>query len=232
MTHPTIPDPKADPRTRLPAHPDVQVESNEVPWVGRFPMQRVRFRHRRFDGAMSGVKTWEMMRRGAAAAVLPYDPVTDQLLLIEQFRLPALAAGFDPVLVELPAGMCDGADTAEQTAHKEMAEETGLAVDRLHRIGSFLLSPGGIDESVTLFAGRLRAPPAGPDGVVGTGGLASEQEDIRILLRPADAAIAQALDGAITNIITATALLWFAARRDWLRATFLALEDAPAGASA
>ncbi len=36
-----------------------------------------RFRNRRFDGAMSGDRTWELWRRGRAAAVLPYDPLRD-----------------------------------------------------------------------------------------------------------------------------------------------------------
>ena len=61
----------------LPAHPDVLVETDQRVWDGRFPLEVVRFRHRRFDGTLSGVKTWELWRRGHAAAVLPYDPVAD-----------------------------------------------------------------------------------------------------------------------------------------------------------
>src|ERR1700693_1098226 len=73
----------------LPAYPGVDICSEQRVWNGRFPLDVVRFRHRRFDGAMSGVKTWEVWRRGRAAAVLPYDPVADVVVLIEQFRLPA-----------------------------------------------------------------------------------------------------------------------------------------------
>ena len=127
-------------------HPDVEVCSEQRVWNGRFPLDVVRFRHRRFDGAQSGVKTWEVWRRGRAAAVLPYDPVADAVVLIEQFRLPALAAGLDPVLVELPAGLCDDGEAPEATARRETAEEMGLAVGALQRIGGFLLTPGGSDE--------------------------------------------------------------------------------------
>src|ERR1700688_699879 len=91
----------------LPAHPDVELCSEPRVWDGRFPLDVVRFRHRRFDGEWSGLKTWEVWRRGRAAAVLPYDPLADAVVLIEQFRLPALVAGIDPVMVELPAGLCD-----------------------------------------------------------------------------------------------------------------------------
>src|ERR1700710_976766 len=84
----------------IPAHPDVIIEAEQRVWSGRFPLDVIKFRHRRFDGAMSGTRTWELWRRGQAAALLPYDPVADALVLIEQFRFPALAAGLDPTLVE------------------------------------------------------------------------------------------------------------------------------------
>ena len=144
----------------LPAHPDVEVCSEQRVWSGRFPLDVVRFRHRRFDGTTSGVKTWEVWRRGRAAAVLPYDPVVDAVVLIEQFRLPALMAGLDPVLVELPAGLCDDGETPEATARREMMEEMGLAVGTLRRIGGVLLTPGGADEVCEL----VRRAGAGTGG--------------------------------------------------------------------
>jgi ADP-ribose pyrophosphatase len=208
-------------KTHIPPWPGVSIESDRTVWDGRFPVQLVSFRQRRFDGQTSGPRTWEMMRRGAAAAVLPYDPDTDEVLMIQQFRLPALAGGFDPVLDEIPAGLCDGEDGAEATALRETQEEAHVALDRLRRVGRFLLTAGGSDENATLFIGRMRAPPADGQGVVGIGGLAAEQEDIRILLRPAAAAIATALDGGYANIITTTALLWLAARREALRAEWV-----------
>ena len=91
----------------IPPHPDVIIESEQQVWPGRFPLEVVKFRNRRFDGAMSATRTWELWRRGQAVALLPYDPATDTVVLIDQFRLPALAAALDPVLVELPAGLCE-----------------------------------------------------------------------------------------------------------------------------
>ncbi len=201
----------------LPTHPDVQIISNETAWKGRFSVEVVKFRQRRFDGGMSGVRTWELLCRGRAAGVLPYDPVTDQVALIEQFRLPALAAGLEPVMVEIPAGLCDGGEDPAKTVIRESQEETGLAVDLLERIGDFLLTPGASDERCTMFVGRIHAPQAGPDGIIGQGGLADEQEDIRVRLHPATAAIAAAVAGQYPNSVTTIALLWLAARRDWLR---------------
>lgn len=206
-----------DPRTALPETADTRIEVARTVWQGRFPLQVVRFRHRRFDGAMSAPRTWELWRRGRAAALLPYDPDADAVLLIEQFRLPALAAGLDPVLTEVPAGLTDGAEDPLATIQREMIEETGLAADRVARIGDFLLSPGGCDERTSLFVGRVRVPATGPDGVAGHAGLASEHEDIRLRVIPAATAIASALAGEYANVVTSVALLWLAQRRDSLR---------------
>ncbi len=202
----------------VPADPDVQIVSSETAWSGRFSVEVVKFRHRRFDGAMSGVRTWELFCRGRAAGLLPYDPVTDQVALIEQFRLPALVAGVSPVMVEIPAGLCDDGEDPAVTAAREAQEETGIAIDLLEWIGEFVLTPGGSDERCTMFAGRIRAPQAGPDGIIGVGGLAAEQEDIRARLYPATDAIEAAVAGRYPNSVTTIALLWLAARRDWLRA--------------
>jgi len=186
-------------------------------WSGRFPLDVVRFRHRRFDGEWSGQKTWEVWRRGLAAAVLPYDPVADVVVLIEQFRLPALVAGVDPVLVELPAGLCDDGETPETTARRETVEEMGLQVGALQRIGGFLLTPGGSDELCELYVGRVQAPQADADGIAGHAGMASEHEDIRVRVWPATKAIEAALAGRFTNSVAAIGLLWLAARHAALR---------------
>src|SRR5580658_1320353 len=143
----------------IPPHPDVVIDSENRVWSGRFPLDVIKFRHRRFDGAMSATRTWELWRRGHAAALLPYDPVADVVVLIEQFRFPALAAGLDPVLVELPAGLCDAGESPEVTARREAGEEMGLEVGALRWIGSFLLTPGGSDELCELYAGWVQTPP-------------------------------------------------------------------------
>jgi ADP-ribose pyrophosphatase len=201
----------------LPAHPDVEICSDQRVWNGRFPLDVVRFRHRRFDGAISGLKTWEVWRRGRAAAVLPYDPMQDAVVLIEQFRLPALAAGLDPVLVELPAGLCDDGEPAATTAQRETREEIGLEVTALRWIGQFLLTPGGADEVCELYVGQVQAPPTDREGIVGHGGMADEHEDIRVRVWPSERAIKAALDGKFTNSVTALGLLWLAGQRDRLR---------------
>jgi ADP-ribose pyrophosphatase len=206
-------------RTHPPLAPttDTRIDSQQRVWDGRFPLDQVRFRHRRFDGTLSGLRTWELWRRGPAAAVLPYDPDTDQVVLIEQYRLPALAAGLDPTLVELPAGLCDAGEAPEHTARREMQEEMALPVATLLHIGDFLLTPGGSDELCALYLGRVAAPPADAAGIAGHAGLADENEDIRTRIWPAAQAIEAALAGRFANVITTLALLWLAARHEAMR---------------
>ena len=201
----------------IPTSRDVEILSERRVWSGRFQLDVVTFRHRRFDGAMSGERNWELFRRGRAAAVLPYDPWSDQVVLIEQFRLPALAGGVDPVMVEIPAGLCDEGEEPADTARREAEEEMGVAIDRLEPIGDFILTPGGSDERCTMFAGRLHAPEPGDDGFAGRFGLAAEHEDIRVRLWPAEHAVAEAIAGRFPNSVTTIALLWLAARHQHLR---------------
>jgi ADP-ribose pyrophosphatase len=199
-------------------YPGFSLHSRKTVWNGRFPVERIAFTQRRFDGTASGERVWELWRRGRAAAMLPYDPVADVVILIEQFRLPALAAAIDPVMVEIPAGLCDGDEAFDTTIRREAVEEMGLSPARLHSIGEFLLTPGGSDELVHIAVGEMQVPPYSAGGLVGRAGLASEDEDIQVRVWPAKRAIDEALAGRFANSVTSIALLWLAAKRDWLRA--------------
>ena len=207
-------------RSSIPPYPGLDILSERRVWSGRFQLDVVTFKHRRFDGIASAERTWELFRRGRAAALLPYDPWTDCVVLIEQFRLPALAGGVDPLMVEIPAGLCEPGEDPADTMHREIQEETGLTADRLEAIGDFILTPGGSDERCTMFAGRIHAPAVAADGLSGQFGLASESEDIRVRVWPAGRAIDDAVAGRFPNSVTAIALLWLAARRETLRAAW------------
>lgn len=202
---------------------DVEIENTRTVWEGRFSLQIVDFCNRRFDGTKAGSREWELWRRGKAAAVLPYDPVQDAVVLIEQFRISAFAAGLDAVMAEIPAGMCDGTESVEHTVIREAEEETHLSVRDLQLIGTFLLSPGGCDETCSIFIGRVSAPNAGAGGLLGSGGLSSEQEDLRIRLCSATTAIGRALQGEYPNSVTTIALLWLAANRARLKREWIEL---------
>jgi ADP-ribose pyrophosphatase len=60
----------------------VQIVERQLVYRGFFDFEVVKLRHRRFDGTMSGIVTREVLHIPEAAAVLPYDPVRDEVVLI------------------------------------------------------------------------------------------------------------------------------------------------------
>jgi ADP-ribose pyrophosphatase len=151
--------------------------------------------------------------RPEAVGVLLYDPDRDEVVLIEQLRLPAHVAGFPARQIEIVAGLIDTQEDAAAVAAREVQEETGLAlIGDLVPIRRFLTSPGGSTETVELFCGRVDSSAAG-----GFHGLAEEHEDIPVVVMSAAVALAMLESGAISNAIALLALYWLAANRETLR---------------
>lgn len=191
---------------------DVLLVDRETPFQGYFRIDRYTVRHRRFRGAMTGDIVREVFERGHAAAVLPYDPVRDTVVLIEQFRIGAWAAGHHAWLIEIVAGIIEHGETPSDVARREATEEAGLALADLEPIGEFFLSPGGTTETLALFCGRCDAGSAG-----GIHGVAEEDEDIRVIVQPVDEACAALRRGDISSAPAVIALQWLALNRDELR---------------
>jgi ADP-ribose pyrophosphatase len=194
-------------------HPGLDLREDRLVWDGRFPLQIVCFTHARFDGGRSAEMVWELWRRGRSVALLPYDPWSDRLCLIEQFRLPAHAAGLDPVMLECVAGFVEPDEAPEAAARRETGEEAGLSPDLLESLGPTMLAQGGCDEVMEIFCGRVRLPEASE----ATHGLAAEGEDIRLRLMAAGDAFALLDGGGIRNATAALALWWLRHHRPRLR---------------
>ena len=157
-------------------HDDVQVTHTETAFRGFFKMMRYQLQHKLFAGGWSKSIQREMFERGHAVALLPYDPVTDEFVLIQQFRLGAMATCDNPWLVEVIAGMIDEGYSAEDVCHKEAMEEAGISLTHLQRVTSYLSSPGGTTERIDIFVARTDSRVA--DGVHGC---IDEAEDIKVL---------------------------------------------------
>ena len=87
--------------------------------------------HERFDGGWTPALKRTVVRRGEAVVVLPYDPVRDEVVLIEQFRAGAVFDAAHPWLVETVAGLLDKSLSAAETARQELHEEAGLTATDL-----------------------------------------------------------------------------------------------------
>lgn len=191
---------------------DVEILEKVEAFKGYFRVDRYRLRHRLFSGGWSPEITREVFERGHAAAVLPYDPVRDEVVLIEQFRIGAYAAGRPPWLQEIVAGIIEEGEPAENVVRREAVEEAGCEIGDLVPITDYLVSPGGTSECISVFCGRVDSRGKG-----GIHGIASEHEDIRVVVK-SFADVEKML--RVRQIDNATALIslqWLALNREDLR---------------
>jgi ADP-ribose pyrophosphatase len=196
------------------SHPDVEILDAKTAFSRHLGVDVVRFRHRLFAGGWSGERVFDVVRRGAAAAVVLYDPDRDQVVLIEQFRLAALYGGRSPWQIEAVAGLVDAdGETPEEVARREAREEAGLdPVGPLLPIQVMLPASGSYDETVFLFCGRVDARGAG-----GIHGLAEEHEDIRVVVKTVREVEAMLDAGQVESSHTLVSLYWLLRHRDRLR---------------
>ena len=196
---------------KKPRSKPVELIEQKTAFDGYFRIERYALRHALFAGGMSGQITREVFERGHAAAVLPYDPERDAVVLIEQFRIGAYAAGRDPWLIEIVAGIVEAGETSNDVAQRELHEEAGLTAEALEPIGEVMVSPGGTSETMALFCARIDAANAG-----GIHGLADEHEDISVTAVPFAEALAAVERGDIVSAPAIIALQWLALNRDRL----------------
>jgi ADP-ribose pyrophosphatase len=180
---------------------------------GFFRLEKYRLRHELFAGGWSPEMIRECLERGHAVAVLLYDPERDQLVLLEQFRVGALAFPGGPWLLEIVAGIIDHpGETTKDVARRETVEEAGCELLDLVPIHHYLVSPGGTSESITLFCGRIDAGTV----VSGVRGVAAEHEDIRVHVVSRTEALALLHSGRINSAAPIIALQWLELNRSKL----------------
>lgn len=195
---------------------DIQMVDKQPLYNGFFRLTRYRFRHRLFAGGMSGEVSREIFERGHAAALLAYDPKQDKIVLVEQLRIAALETSASPWLLELVAGIIDPGESPEQVVRREAQEEAGLTVQRCEPMLSYLASPGGSSERLSLFVGEVVAPESGT-----LHGLPDEHEDIKVHVVDRQTAMILMERGRIDNAATIIALQWLALHGDALRKRWL-----------
>lgn len=193
---------------------DVEVLTRETVFRGYFRVDRYRLRHRLFAGGWSRPFQREVFERGHAAAVLPYDPWHDRVLLIEQFRIGPYAHGGSPWQIEIIAGILHEDETPADLVRREALEEAGCALrSELLPVAAYYMSPGAVSEHMTLFCALTDLGDVG-----GIHGLDEEDEDIRVHVL----GFAQAMDwlqaGVIQNSPAIIALQWLALNRARLQA--------------
>ncbi|MBV9018077.1 MAG: NUDIX domain-containing protein [Alphaproteobacteria bacterium] len=195
-----------------PSHPDARIVSVDTPFSRFLRVDVVRFRHKLFSGEWSGERSYDVLRRGDAVAIILYDPERDSVVLVEQFRLPALYAGLSPWQIEPVAGLVDKDESYEAVARRESREEAGIeSIGELVPIQRYMPSPGDSDEAVMLFCGRVNSR-----GAAGVHGLPEEHEDIRVIVKTMAELEAMLEAGQIETGHTLICCYWLLRHRDRL----------------
>jgi ADP-ribose pyrophosphatase len=191
----------------------VELVDHAVAFQGYFRVGRYFFRHGLYQGGQSGILKREVFERGHAAAVLPYDPLRDEIVLIRQFRAGAYVAGRHPWTWEIVAGILEGDESPEQLIRREAVEEAALEIRDVIPMHAVVLSPGACSETCATYLGRVDSAKAG-----GVYGLESEGENILVKVLSFSEARAMLDRDEIGNAIGVIALQWLALHRDEVRA--------------
>jgi ADP-ribose pyrophosphatase len=154
----------------------VQIAQKRTPYAKFFALEEYDLRFERFDGEMSAEVGRAVFVSGDAVTVLPYDPVRDRVLLVEQFRAGPFARGdWYPWQLEAIAGRIDPHETPEEAARREAVEEAGLHLGNLLKVAEYYPSPGAVAEYLYSYVAICDLP----DDSAGVFGVEDEAEDIR-----------------------------------------------------
>ena len=189
------------------SHQDMQLHAKKTKYQGFFKLEEYQVSHTHYDGTKSDVLSREVFERGDAVVLLPYDPIQDNVVLIEQFRPGAIRAGKSPWLLEFIAGMFKEDEKPAEVAIREAQEEANLVIEisNVHKIMNYLSSPGGMSESIHLYWANIDSTLAN-----GVHGLPEEGEDILVHVLKRTEALALLAQGKIVNAATVIGLQWLA----------------------
>jgi ADP-ribose pyrophosphatase len=184
---------------------DVELLERRSCYEGFLCIDRLTLKCRRYEGGWSREFHRELMLRHPGVGVLLYDPDTDAVLLVEQFRIGCLDDEHNgPWALELVAGMIDTNESELEVARREVEEEAGITVGHLIPVCHYYNSPGGSNERLAVYCGRFDA--SSYQG--GIYGLIDENEDIRTVTMSRRAALAAVASGRINNAMSIIALQW------------------------
>jgi ADP-ribose pyrophosphatase len=180
-----------------------KLDKHQVLFSKYFRLEEYSLSHELFEGGFSNIFSREIFERGSVVALLPYDPLRQKVVLIEQFRAGAIGDENTPWLLECVAGVIEAGESEDQVAIRESKEEANCDIQQLHQISRYYVSPGGTTELCTLYCGIIDSW-----GIGGIHGLDEENEDIRVEVVDADLAYTMVRDGRIKSSATIIALQW------------------------
>tara|TARA_R110002096_G_scaffold181511_8_gene359209 strand:- start:16 stop:606 length:591 start_codon:yes stop_codon:yes gene_type:complete len=194
---------------------DWKIHNKHLAYDGYFKLFRYELSHEKYNGEVTPLLQRELVKRSDAVAMVAYDPVTDEVVLVEQFRMGAVSEE-QPWLIEIVAGLIEEGELPEQVVVRESLEEIGCKPSELIKIAGFYTSPGGNSEWIHLYIGRVSVQELGDSG-----GLEEEDEDIKITVVPASDVPYMLSTGEVRSSITLVGLQWFVMNRENIRQQWL-----------
>jgi ADP-ribose pyrophosphatase len=198
----------------------VEIIAKQTIYNGFFKLESYQLKHTLFAGGWSQPLQRELFGRNNCVAVLLYDPLRDEVVLLEQFRIGAMVHTEQAWLLEIVAGAIEEGETAEEVAYREAEEEAACKIEELILISEYYSSPGGASERMSLFCGKINSSKVG-----GICGLVEENEDILVSVVSFDEAYRLVEQGQIDSATPIIAIQWLALNRAKLRAKWLVTEQ-------
>lgn len=191
----------------------VEIIAREVCCDGFLRVARYCLRHSLFAGGWSRVLHRERLEPMHAAAAVLYDPQSDQVVMVEQFRIGSLELGAAAWTLEPVGGVVHAGEDPAQVVCREAMEEAGCAIVDLVPIGTVQVSPGIAAQRLDLYCGRVNAAD-----LAGVFGLAQEGEETRVTVLDLGQALAALFASGLDNSAAIISLQWLALNRGDLRA--------------
>ena len=181
-----------------------KIVSKKNLYDGFFKMKKIILKYKKYDGTWTDKIRRELFGGAQVSAVLPYDPIKKEIVLIQQFRPGTISKNFDNYLNEIVAGIIDNSEKPEDAAKRECFEETGCIVKKLIPIQGYFPAPGSSESFYHLFLGEIET-------FRGTRILGSENEneDIKVQSFKTTEVREKMQNGEILNGLTLFALQWF-----------------------
>jgi len=167
-------------------------------------MNEVTLKYKKFDGSWSDDVKRELFTGAQVSAVLPYDPIKQEIILIQQFRPGTISKNVGNYLEEIVAGIIDPGEDPQTAAKRECLEETGCEVKKLIPIQNYFPAPGSSESFYHLYLAEIETFKG--KRIMG---LKTENEDILVKSYKISEVKNKLLNGKILNGLALIALQWF-----------------------
>ena len=171
---------------------------------GFFKMNEVSLKYKKYDGSWSNEIKRELFSGAQVSAVLPYDPIKKEIVLIQQFRPGTISRNKNNYLKEIVAGIIDPGESPEIAAKRECLEETGYKIKKLTSIQGYYPAPGSSESFYHLFLGEVDSK--NEKKIMG---LDTENEDILVESYNINQVKKMMQNGELINGLSLIAIQWF-----------------------